>query len=429
MFSLQFGQTPNHDTLGKNWWIFILLMLLATSILWSFQTSGVLEMTTDWSGYPWGYKYILKNYDNWPINKENSFYVSHHQAFQGVEGSYVALNSGFELHRTLYAALTTCLWFLGPLLSMWIFNITFWGLTIYSIVYAIARLGGTKTDQIIAAMLTLFGQGFVYSVGEFSPHVVGYGAMYCIYGFTAYHRIWDPDTKWQQYGQVYALIGLLQIAYNSAWLSLPVIGVISLYRILKTSKRPKEFIILCGIGLMAIVPYVVMLIITKTVVGTSGIISYNPYPLFPLAPFLKYYILVYIEGLLGMNPLLVAFSTIGLIFGIIKMNKAILILTTLALLQIAMCTIFMLSANGRGYVTFTCSASFVLLSVYGLSQIYANKMQYIRTIMPLTLIAFAIFTHLPKIANNRLPLMGFYTGYILNIKNNKWHQYDVHIIS
>ena len=134
------------------------------------------------------------------------------------------------------------------------------------------------------------------------------------------------------------------------------------------------------------------------------------------------------EGLLGMSPLLILFSLIGIVYGLLEKNKFIIIFTILSLLQIAICTFFMLGVSGRGYVTFTCSASFVLLSVYGLSRLLANKYVITRLFALIGLISFGIFAHFSKITGIRLPLMGFYSGYFLNIQQNKWQSYDIHII-
>lgn len=420
---------PQRRYFSKVQWGLIFIIAIITAIPWSLKTSGVLEMTTDWGGYPWGYKYIVHNYDDWPMNKENTFYINQHQAFQGIEGSYVARNSGFELHRSLYAALSTGLWFLGPLLSLWIMNLFFWGLAVYSMVYAVAQLGGSKFEQCAAAVLVLFGQGFIYSVGEFSPHVVGYGSMYYIYAFAAYHRIWDKETKWQNYGQVYALIGLLQMTYNAAWLSLPAIGMLSLYRIFHTPNRVKEFLSLCGVGLMAVIPYLTMLISTSILVSATGIISYSGNSsFFPFIPFLKKYLPIYIEGLLGVSPFFIIFSCIAFIYGLLRKNMMVLSLVFIGILQTAICGFFMLTASGRGYVTFTCSATFVLLSVYALSELWNNRAMYIKYFVSVSLICVALFSHLPKLTSNRLPLMGFCYGYLHHFHHTKWKKYDVHII-
>ena len=428
MFALNLSHKNPIYTISKSWWIFIFVALVATSIPWSLKTSGVLEMTTEWSCYPWGYKYIIQNYDNWPVNKENTFYILQHQAFQGIDEAYVARNSGFELHRSLYAALSTGLWFLGPLLSLWVLNIFFWALAVYSMVYTVARLGGGKVEQYTAAFLTLFGQGFVYSVGEFSPHIIGYGSMYYIYAFAAYHRIWDKKTKWQEYGQVYALIGLLQMAYNSAWLSLVAVGGLSLYRVFHSSNRLKEFLTLCSVGMLAIIPYTIMLLSTKMTLDTKGVIAYSGSSLFQITSFFKQYLLVYAEGLIGMGPLLVIFSCTGLFYALVRKQWVIASLVVISLLQIGICGVFMLNAGGRGYVTFTCSASFVLVSVYGLSQLWSSRVKLARLAVITGLLLFPLFSHIPKITSMRLPLMGFYTGYLHHLQQNKWQKYDAHLI-
>lgn len=429
MIFFNFNSPPYKDNLSKAFWFSLFLALIIVSAIWSLKTSGVLEMTTEWNGYPWGYKYIIKNYDLWPINKENSYYINQHQAFLGVDGAYVAVNSGFELHRSLYAAISTSLWFLGPLASLWTINILFWMLSIYSIVYVVSSLGGGRREQIITALLCFLGQGFVYSVGEFSPHIIGYGAMYCVYGFAVYHRIWDPKTTWHDYGQVYAVIGLLQMAYNSAWLSLPVVGALSLYRVSQKSDKVREFINLCLTGLMAIIPYGVMLVITKFFTKSMGVMSYTAPDLFCFLDFAKKFAFVYLEGFLGMSPLLCLLSIAAFIYAIIKKNNVVILLFLLGLLQIGVCTFFMLNVSGRGYVTFTCSATFVLLSVYALSMLSNSKKFFAHSFVTIFIAAFVICAHLPKISDMRLTMMGFYTGYINNIKQGKWQNYETNIIS
>src|SRR4051812_45498223 len=111
---------------------FILVIIQAS--LWSYKTSGVLDQTTLWAGYPWGFEYILKGtpFGDWPINKENLYYIRHHLAFLGNLNAHVDKGAGFECHRVLYGFLSKGLWFLGPILSGLVINIGFWLLAIMS---------------------------------------------------------------------------------------------------------------------------------------------------------------------------------------------------------------------------------------------------------------------------------------------------------
>ena len=82
------------------------ILILIQAIPWSWKTSGVLQMSTNWQHTPWGYGYVLVDtpFGNWPIHKENIHFIRHQALFLGNED--VHLGRGFVSQRVLYAFIT-----------------------------------------------------------------------------------------------------------------------------------------------------------------------------------------------------------------------------------------------------------------------------------------------------------------------------------
>jgi len=422
----------NNSTFPSYFKISILLLILVQVPFWSWKTSGVLEQTTNWNDYGWGYRYILKNtiVGDWPIQKENMFYINHHLAFLGTPEVVVDYGSGFELHRALYGVLTKGLWFLGPILSGFMINILFWYAAALAAAFIASRLIPNSSFAIWAAgLLVGTSQGFLYSVGEVSPHVLGYAAGYLIIAFAFYKRIWKKETSWHDQLLIYLWIGILKNAYEAAWLSLPIIFSLTLYREYQLGFSTLKNIIkrtmaLLGLLCAAIIPSLLFTFITSIFMQAQGILHFlfDAMKNFSIQQILKVYLQVTWEGITALGPIIVPLYFFGFLIAWRKKNTALLSLGLLSLLQLFLIGLLLIPVSGRGYVTFGVSTLVIILSALTLNTLWETKK--FRFIPIILLILLFCYNNAPLLGY-RLPSLGFYMGYQPWLQAGHWQEYDV----
>lgn len=162
-----------------------------------------------------------------------------------------------------------------PLYSGIILNALSWALACFATVYIAASFSTQKSTQFIAALLVASGPGFLYSVGEISPHVIGYATGFWVLGLIVYYRLWLPEATWQQHFYVYAAIGLLQLCYNSPWLSLPTLFGTTFIWMHQTKRTSlKDFLTLCLCLCTSIAPSLVFIIISGFITKAPGVIAF-----------------------------------------------------------------------------------------------------------------------------------------------------------
>lgn len=400
-------------------------LILLQFFPWSYHTSGVLQTTYAWGGYTFGYGAFLPEFSNWELNKENLYYIHQFQTFLNTPGSFVDYASGFEFQRSLYAIFTRAFWFLGPLWSGVFVNVLAWGLSCWATVYVTAQFFTGRFPQIIAAILVASGPGFLYSVGEISPHVIGYASGFWALGLVVSYRLWLPESTWQQHFYVYAIIGLLQLCYNSPWLSLPTVFTATLYWMYHHKKFTfQDALKLGGCLTAALLPSMIFILMSKLIMKAPGAITYHLASLWAagLSASLKRYVYVFTDAFLAYGPLIVFGTIAGLFLAFKKRATPLLTLSGLGIMQLAMATPFLLYVTARGYVTFAISIPFIMLSVFALNTFAQQK---IGKVISMALLVFyvvynnALFLGIPLIGK------GFEWGYMETLKGNQQHNYEV----
>ena len=406
--------------------ILFLLLITVQLIPWSYHTSGVLQQTYLWTDYVFGYGAFLPEYSNWEINKENLFYIKQFQSFLNTPEAYVEYASGFEFQRALYALLTRGLWFLGPLYSGITLNALAWAAACFATIYSAASFSTEKSTQLIAALLVAAGPGFLYSMGEISPHVIGYATGFWVLGLIVYYRLWLPESTWQQHFYVYAIVGLLQLCYNSPWLSLPTLFGTTLIWLYQTKRASlKDFFSLCFCLFIAIAPSLIFMISSSFIAKSPGVISfvYSMIHAGNIGELITQYLYIASDSFISYGPIIVIFSCVGFFLAHKNRLTFLLFLTFFGASQFALTSLFLLPVSGRGYVTFGVVAPFIMLTLYALSQILKTFKH--GKIITLSALVFYITYNNAPLMGFSLVGKGFAWGYSTALNSSQYQTYKV----
>lgn len=270
------------------------------------------------------------------------------------------------------------------------------------------------------------GPGFLYSVGEISPHVIGYATGFWVLGLIVYYRLWLPQATWHQHLYTYAVVGLLQLCYNSPWLSLPTLfgtTLIWMYQNKKTSL--KDLLSLCLCLLLAIAPSLVFMILSGFIAKAPGVITFV-FSMIDSGNFkdlVKQYIYIAGDSFISYGPIIVLFSLIGFFIALKNRFTPLLFLTLCGLGQFALTSLFLLPVFGRGYVTFGVVAPFMMLSLYALAQTVVALKQ--GKIIAVSALIFYIAYNNALLMGFPLVGKGFAWGYFGALKQGQYQTYEV----
>jgi hypothetical protein len=398
-------------------------ILLAQAFAWSWKTSGVLQATELWDQYPWGFSAVV---GDWPLLKENVFYVEHHQAFLGVPGQFVRAHGNFELMRTLYGYLTQGLWFLGPIASGLVVNVTFWGLACISAAYVASVLfPGSIVAPWVGLLLTLSGQGFVNSVGEVSPHVLGYAIGFWLAAYVCAKHLWSEKTGLGDHLLVHGFLGVMKLGYESAWLYYPFLIAISGYA---WSQRGKRVLSIEGMWFLArcsafsLGPGAFMVLMSKPFGGVdSASLVLRDAMKRPLLDLLVSYFVVLADSILSFGPTVLLLAAVGVGVALSRRERATLIACALLLGVFAATAVLLLGAGARGYTTFALAMPVFMLGVVGYDWLW-RRASVTRYAAPTILALGFVWINAPLVGFN-LPIPGFSWGYLGALSSGHWEAY------
>jgi hypothetical protein len=320
-----------------------------------WKTSGVLENSRSLL-YPGGYVYTFQSEKHglWPVNKESSYYMLAAQGFLGVKESNLNVGCIYEFYRTGYSFLLRTFWFLDPIEAVLLLDAIVWFLACLSIFFTCKNMNLSDITAFFSVFFTLIFGGFLQSVGEGMPHVLGYSSGYFIFFFLSYFKPWRKDATFADDWPVYAFMGLWQLTYGTAIFFMPYLLLSTGYRYYqKKHFLGKEFLLLF---LTAVIPYLTMTLFVKGVFQTSGGVlnlvldrissSYAGWH-----NLFFHYTYVLWDSFVSLGP--IAFIGVaGLILHILKYQdvkwKIILIITFCQFLGMAF---LLLPLAGRGYAT------------------------------------------------------------------------------
>lgn len=417
---------PTSKSIG----VMLFFLLILEFFLWAWKGSGVLWMSYA-QAIPQGYFGLLKNsyFGDWFLMKENIYYIHQHQAFLGVKNVFLERASGFEFMRSLYATLTTIFWFLSPLFSGLILNLILWGMTAYSARYICLELFHNHAAGWMGAFFVIIGQGFLHRVGEFSPHLMGHALGYWLGAFFVYAKLWEKESLPRNHLFAYGMIGVLKLAYESAWLYLPVLMILSFWGLRKRDTLIRMKISALGI-LLAIIPGGVLNIL-GLLISSTGSLKYNGLTIFFQDPtwynfilFCKNYLISFFEGVFAYGPFLVLLALLGVLRGVMERNMIVLWIVALTFFQFFYTTFFIMTVSGKGYVTFALSPGVMCLNAYALQYLWKRQKYFAQTI----LLGIIIYNN-SYFLGTPIPLKGFEIGYMTTLSSKDWYKYEVEILN
>lgn len=406
------------------------LFILLQSYFWGWKTSGTFQATHLWNGgYPWGYGSILETpWGEWPINKENYIYIEHHQSFLNVADQFIRPHSGFEFLRSLYGYLTSSLWFLGPIFSGIMLNIIFWFCSLAAMIY-ICRFfyPQNKTAWLVGGTLVTFGQGFLQSVGEISPHILGYSLGFWLGAYTLSKRLWESDTPDQDHYLVHATLGLLKLGYESAWMYYPYIILLSAFsRYQKSQSGPYTPILTFSIkcSLFSLTPGLLMILLSKPFKGGDGVLFVmKMLQDMPFQSIAERYILTLLDSFLSFGPLFIL-TLAGLVCALRRTHYPFLFMTAVTFSMFLLLALILIPVSARGYTSFAFALPIFLLAVAGYLYLNEAKHLAVKVLAPLLLCTQIAWAFLPLFGYS-FALKGFSWGYITMMKQQNLRPYDV----
>lgn len=405
---------------------FVLICFLAW--LWGFKTSGVLENTMTYQFYPMGYSYILNSPDFglWPVNRESLYYLNGMLAFLSQPDAIFNIGNGYELTRTLYCLLLRSFWFLEPIVASLVLDIILWFLAAISAAFVAATISKNRMAPWIAALLVVFGQGFLHSVGEGMPHVAGYAGGFYIAAIICFFRTWQKECLLSQDLTVYLFIALWQFAYGTALFFLPLALICSYMRFNKLGYSfIKSIFLLCTFGLMSLLPFLIVTAVLRFFIPYPGELKIvlsamkENYP--DLSSYLFAYCKVFLDAMISLGPI-ITFSFLSLIWlAAIKRYKDMLIILAIFLIQYSAMVFMITPLSGRGYATYNLALIPTILFALMFSRLPLHKSK--RVAVPIFLIMM-LYPNAMKLGY-RLPNKAFQMGWF-TATNSKWQTYELH---
>jgi hypothetical protein len=411
--------------------VFAVLLL---GYIWGWRTSGFLECTASWFNYPWGYRYdfFSPQLGHWPLNRESEYYLIGHMAFLQTPGVFLTYGNGYELHRLLYSVLSRGFWPFEPLVAFWLFDICLWYLAVVAAVYTAATFCRESFCQWATACLMLSGQGFLHAVGEIMPHLIGYASGFYILAFCCYQRIWQRDCPWQEEALVYILIGILQLAYGTAWFSLPLVMGLSLIKRypLITDAWLATIREIMGLGGLAVLPGLFLMSAAKLIVKNAGITEFLwdiTAQQFHFVSWVKSFLWVMLDSFLALGPFMVTTFLVMTVIALFRGQYIFRFAVIVFLIQLCLVSLLLVRLAGRGYTTFAITPLLMIGAGWLLTYFFWVKRPQLRGVAFGVLVGSFVFAHLFKLGY-RLPGLGFYTGYFKHLQSGHWQKYDLYLI-
>lgn len=407
--------------------IFACIVLLA--YLWGWKTSGVLENSMSFC-HPEGYRYVIESsYGDWPINKESSYYLLAAQGFLGVDGATLNVGCLYEIYRTFYPFLLRTFWFLDPMEAVWFFDIVIWFLCCISIWKTCINLGFKSVIAYLAVFFTIFGQGFLQSVGEGMGHVAGYASGYFILFLLSQFRTFEKNCEWQKDLIIYAFVGIWQMVYGTAFFYLPIVMAATIYRYYQNNKfNIKQFVLLI---VLSLAPYLITSLCVKLFFGSSGgvaniVLERITNAQLGLLEFSKHYVYVLFDSIFSLGPLaFIGFA--GLFAGALyKQDQKFKIILFICILQFLVMAFLLMPLAGRGYSTFNFYP-FISLGASYLLAVFFEKRNLLGKFFVFSFCGFWIFYTNAALIGFILPSQLFFTG--LHNINQYWWGYELRLFT
>ncbi len=407
---------------------FVFLLLACLAYFWGWKTSGVLENSMSWT-YPEGYRYGFSSlkYGDWWVNKESSYYLLAAQGFLGVEGSTLNVGCMYEIYRTFYPLLLRTFWFLEPIEAVLALDIIIWFGACIAIWYIAKNLKFPALTSFFAVFLTVFGQGFLQSVGEGMPHLAGYASGYFIIFLISYLKPWEKTASWKDDVPVYAFIGIWQLAYGTAFFFMPLALCATFWRFYQNSFF--DFKKLCLLLLLAFIPHLVVSLCVKVFFANSGGVAAIVFESLiksqdGLYSLVKKYLFVLFDSFVSLGPVALI-GLLGLLYASFKeKNPYFMVFLGGCTLQFLVMAILLLPLAGRGYATFNFYPALCLGAAFALTKLWEMP-QKLMKVMVITFCSFwVLYCNGAKfgfILSNQI----FFTG--LSNLDLPWCSYELHL--
>lgn len=415
-----------------------LLFICFLAWLWGWKTSGVLENTQLFDIYPLGYAHILDSptFGLWPINRESTYYLNGMQGFLGVTDAYINLGNGYEISRTFYCLMLRTFWFLEPIVASVVLDIILWFLAALSAAFITATFSKNKLAPWIAALSVVFGQGFLHSVGEGMPHVLGYAGGFYVGALICLFRTWQKKCTVGEDLVIYVFLALWQIGYGTALFYLPLALLSSWHRMNEQNKEwhipyTKRVFMIFAYIFISVFPFLVITTLSRVITkmpGEMGIILHGMKSYSSIMAYLVSYSTVFIDGLLSLGPI----TTIAIVWflGIrfFKKYTDLNWLCTLFLIQFMTMIFLIVPLVGRGYATFNVIMIPIIFFARALSDLITkinilSARKYAYSLFLFAILAMMLYPHSMKLGF-RMPNYAFHVGW-LNALNTKLQNYEI----
>lgn len=406
----------------------VLILQIFLAYLWGWKTSGVLENTMSLS-YPEGYRYglISPKYGYWWVNKESSYYLLAAQGFLGVEGATLNVGCLYEIYRTIYPLLLRSFWFLEPIEAVLVLDILTWFFACIAVWFTLQNLKLNISMQFFAVFFTVFGQGFLQSVGEGMPHIVGYASGYFVLFLLSFFKPWKKEAEWRDDLPIYAFIGIWQLVYGTALFFLPLAVCATFYRYYQNSLYHfKEFFLLLS---LALIPYLTMSFFVGIFFKNSGgvcniVFEYLSNRYTGIFSLLKLYGRVLMDSFLALGPVAIV-GLIGLFCLALKKEGLIFkVVFLVCMAQLLVMALLLVPLVGRGYATFNFYPAICLGAAFVLSYLWELKKYIARVCVFMFCTGWILYTHGAKLGFI-LPSQIFFSG-LSNI-SQPWWGYELHL--
>lgn len=413
---------------------FLLICFLAW--LWGWKTSGVLENTMLFDINPLGYTYWLESphFGPWLVNRESTYYLNGMQGFLGVPNTYINIGNAYEISRTFYCLLLRSFWFLEPILASFVLDIILWFLAALSAAYIAATFSNNKLAPWLAALSVVFGQGFLHSVGEGMPHVLGYAGGFYVGALICLFRTWQKNCSFGEDLVIYIFLALWQIGYGTALFFLPLALLCTWHRLKEQKVLPsRRFSTLALYTLISILPFSIitntMRLITK-MSGEMGMIlqGMKSYP--SVMAYLISYAKVFADGFLSLGPIL-TIAAIWLIATVIKKKyKDLQWLSAVFLIQYLTMIFLIVPLAGRGYATYNLILIPIIFFALALSSLMNSiniqkHQKYGKLLLVCALMGIILYPNSTKFGF-REPNFAFHAGWFSAL-TTQLKTYEIHL--
>ena len=281
--------------------------------------------------------------------------------------------------------------------------------------------------SFFAVFLTVFGQGFLQSVGEGMPHLAGYASGYFIVFLMSYLKPWEKTASWKDDVPIYAFIGIWQLSYGTAFFFIPLALCATFWRFYKNSffDFKKLYLLL----LLAVTPHLVMSLCVKMFFANSGGVAAIVFESLMksqggLYSLVKKYLFVLFDSFVSLGPVaLIGF--VGLLYASFKeKNPYLIVLSGVCSLQFLVMAVLLLPLAGRGYATFNFYPVLCLGSAFTLAKLWEMPQKLMKGCI-ITFCSFWVLYSNGAKFGFILPNQIFFTG--LSNLDLPWWGYELHL--